>query len=343
MSAEDRSVVNPIYGVFTTAGVIPAATQKTGTITSSGTVVTGSGTSFTTLSQVRKGDYIWAQGQVRVVNAIFNATRLDINRAFVPDIGVGVDFYVIRHVPNINIAIANNGGGIVDINTVDYDAQDLQEGDSLPFESMNGLGPIAYTPNGATVEISNGSIIKSGTATVTGTVDVDIVGPLGQQDTADSVAVTGNTGGFTAKLAFAPTTSAGAYTANDNIGGIITLANALRTSGGTAIIDSISLWALANQKPNLYIDFWDASPSGTYTNDAAQVIAGDQLKWLGMAEVAVGDWKDTGVISRCSIRPTNFGIKGNASTSIYMTIQDKTGITLGSTAGLFGYVTLLQD
>lgn len=185
--------------------------------------------------------------------------------------------------------------------------------------------------------------------------NVTIAGPLGQAAMAASlpvtiasdqsaVPVTGNTGGFTAKLAFAPTTSSGAYTANDNIGGIITLGSALRTSGGTAIIDSISLWALANQKPNLYIDFWDASPSaGTYTNDSAQVIAGDQLKWLGMAEVAVADWKDTGVISRCSIRPTNFGIKGNASTSIYMTIQDKTGITLGSTTGLFGYVTLLQD
>lgn len=153
----------------------------------------------------------------------------------------------------------------------------------------------------------------------------------------------GNTGGFTSKIAFSPATSATAYTANDNIGGIITLTSLLRTSGGTALLDTISIWLLGNAVPNLYIDFWDASPSGTYTNDAAQVIAGDQLKWLGMVEIAVSDWKQTGVISRCTINPPKFGLKGNASANIYMTIQDKTGVTLGSTAGLFGYVTCLQD
>lgn len=155
--------------------------------------------------------------------------------------------------------------------------------------------------------------------------------------------VSGNIGGYTSKIAFAPTTSATAYTANDNIGGIITLSNALRTITSTGIIESISVWALNNAAPNLYIDFWDASPSGTYTNDAAQIIAGDQLKWMGMAEILTTDWKQTGVISRCSIVPPRFGIKANSSISIYMTIQDKTGITLGSTAGLFGYITILQD
>lgn len=153
----------------------------------------------------------------------------------------------------------------------------------------------------------------------------------------------GAVGGNTSKIAFSPTVSATAYTANDNVGGIITLTNILRTSGGTAILESISLWALGNAAPNLYIDFWDASPSGTYTNDAAQVIAGDQAKWMGMVEVGAGDWKQTGVISRCSINPVKFGLKGNASANIYMTIQDKTGVTFGSAAGLFGYVTALQD
>lgn len=155
--------------------------------------------------------------------------------------------------------------------------------------------------------------------------------------------IIGNTGGFTSKVLFAPTTSAGAYTANDNIGGIISLEDALRTSAGTGLIDSISLWALANQAPNLYIDFWNASPLGTYTNDSAQVIAGDQAKWLGMVEIAAADWKSTGVINRVSTRPTNFGVTAATGTTIYMTIQDKTGITLGSTAGLFGSVTFLQD
>lgn len=153
-----------------------------------------------------------------------------------------------------------------------------------------------------------------------------------------------NTGGFTTKVYFSPTTSATAYAANDNIGGIITLTEAFRTNASTGVLESISLWLLNNATPNLYIDFWDASPTaGTYTNDSAQVIAGDQSKWLGFAEIVVADWKQTGVISRCSIVPSRIGIKASSSKNMYMTIQDKTGITLGSASGMFGYVTILQD
>lgn len=196
--------------------------------------------------------------------------------------------------------------------------------------TVTGTDNIAQV-NGQTVNVGTGA---AGTGTLRVTTSTDsTIGTL----------TSGNVGGFTSKVAFAPTTSATAYTANDNIGGIITLTSLLRTSGGSGLLDTVSVWLLNNAAPNLYIDFWDASPSGTYTNDAAQVIAGDQLKWLGMVEVAVSDWKQTGVISRCTVNPPKFGVKGNGSANIFMTIQDKTGVTLGSTAGMFGYVTCLQD
>lgn len=153
----------------------------------------------------------------------------------------------------------------------------------------------------------------------------------------------GSVGGNSDKISISVTTSSTAYTANDNIGGILTVTNALRVSGGTAIIQELDFWALANQKPNLYVDFWDASPSGTYTNDAAQIIAGDQSKWLGNIQVNVSDWLDTGVISRVSLRGLSLVVKGNASKDIYMTIQDKTGVTFSSVSGLFAKIGLLQD
>lgn len=156
--------------------------------------------------------------------------------------------------------------------------------------------------------------------------------------------LTSGIGGKTSKVAFAPTTSSTAYTAEDNIGGIISLADLVDGKSHTGIIESISLWALNNAAPNLYIDFWDASPSGTYTNDAAQVIAGDQLKWMGMVEIATTDWKSTGVVARCSAKVIGLGIKaGTTDSTIYMTIQDKTGVTFGSAAGLFGYIVVLKD
>jgi hypothetical protein len=181
---------------------------------------------------------------------------------------------------------------------------------------------------------------------------------LGKKTAANSLSVTlssdealpagenhiGAIGGNTEKLAIAITTSSTAYSANDNIGGVITLSNFLRVSGGTGVLQGIQLWALANQKPNLYIDFWDASPgTGTYTNDSAQVIAGDHAAHLGFIEIAAADWKDTGTISRTALTSIGMVLKGNASRNIYMTIQDKTGVTFGSVAGLFAKVSILQD
>ena len=154
----------------------------------------------------------------------------------------------------------------------------------------------------------------------------------------------GAIGGNTEKLTGNVTTSTTAYTANDNIGGVQSLTNILRVSGGTGILEDLHFWAIANQKPNLYIDFWNVTPSnGTYTNDAAQVIAGDQAAWLGSVNIAVADWIDTGTISRVSKTGLAITLKGSGSRNIFMTIQDKTGVTFGGVAGLFYKVGNLQD
>ncbi len=66
------------------------APSGTGTISSSGSTVTGSGTSFTT--QLTIGDLITASGQTRTVSTITNNTSLTINAAFSPDLSAGTSF-----------------------------------------------------------------------------------------------------------------------------------------------------------------------------------------------------------------------------------------------------------
>lgn len=61
-----------------------------GTISSAGTVVTGSGTSFQT--QVLQGDLIRAAGQVRTVLAVTSNTSLQVMEAFSPALAVGTVF-----------------------------------------------------------------------------------------------------------------------------------------------------------------------------------------------------------------------------------------------------------
>ena len=156
MSAIDKPILEASFQAVTVDGVVPPASQKTGTIISSGTVVTGAGTSFKTRSELRVGDYVYAQDQVRKVTAIFSDTRFDIDRAFAPDIAAPVNFFTVRSLPNTSITIKNTGGGTADISTILADGQPLIATESVHYESKNGVSPIAYVVNGATLNIYNG-------------------------------------------------------------------------------------------------------------------------------------------------------------------------------------------
>jgi hypothetical protein len=139
------------------------------------------------------------------------------------------------------------------------------------------------------------------------------------------------------------TTNGSAYASGDNIGGILTISNALITSGGTAFINTIELWDVAAQSAAITIDFWDASPSGTYTNDAAQVIAGDQGKWLGSYSIASGDYVATGAVSRVTAKGLNIPIAGNASTNIFATLVTTGTPTYTSASGLVLKLGIIQN
>ncbi|MCH8244728.1 hypothetical protein IIB97_02485 [Patescibacteria group bacterium] len=106
------------------------------------------------------------------------------------------------------------------------------------------------------------------------------------------------------------TSDAAVYDHGDNIGGIITMTDALRVTGGTALLHDIAIWDKDKQNAVLEIDYWSESPSGTYTDNAAQVIAGDEAKHLGTIEIAAGDYKETGAVSKLSSRNLGITLKG---------------------------------
>jgi len=164
MSATDRSLINPIYGTKTTADTIPANVTKTGTIASTGLRISGTGTLFTSNAQIRKGDFVFAQNQVRRVEAIYSDNTIGINRAFAPDLTPGTLFKVIRFFPNIKVGIVNIGGASAKISTMTSDDQDLIQGALVVYDSSNSIGPIAYNPNGSTLVVTNGVAEVSATA-----------------------------------------------------------------------------------------------------------------------------------------------------------------------------------
>lgn len=149
---------------------------------------------------------------------------------------------------------------------------------------------------------------------VTGTI---VATPTGTQVVSGAL----NVGGYTGTSTLTVPTTTPAYTYSDNVGGILTFTNAVRSNGGTSTLNEISIWDLSNQKSSFTIHFWDASPSGTYTDNSAEVIAGDHAKFLGHIKVNAADYTTVGAIATVDITGLSKGILcASGSTSIYATI-----------------------
>lgn len=104
--------------------------------------------------------------------------------------------------------------------------------------------------------------------------------------------VIGKVGGVSASITPTITVSTTpAYTAGDSIGGKITLANAVRVSGGTALLASVMILDRANQKPAGTILIYNADPTAaTLTDNAAVVNSTDDLKVIAAIPVAATDY-----------------------------------------------------
>jgi len=145
---------------------------------------------------------------------------------------------------------------------------------------------------------------------------------------AATKSIGGNTGGYTAKISTTPALGINvAYSSLDNVGGIVKIPDAVRIKNGTAIIEDIIIWDKDNQKATFQIDFWSASPSaGTYTDNSAQVIAGDQGLWLGSFPIAAADYVTTGTVATVVYRTIGLAIQPSVltSTDIFYTLKDIT-------------------
>lgn len=88
---------------------------------------------------------------------------------------------------------------------------------------------------------------------------------------------------------------AGAYVANEVVGGIQTLAAAMRVAGGRGMLESLMVFDHANQKAALNIFLFDQLPVGTYADHVAFTMgAADGPKCLGVAQVAAADYLTVG-------------------------------------------------
>lgn len=141
-------------------------------------------------------------------------------------------------------------------------------------------------------------------------------------------------GGKVSRLVQTPTVTAGAYSANDAVGGLLTFANAARASGGGIIIDAITLIDLASQAAVLDLVLFDQTFTNTADNaafdpsdaDLANVIDVIQVStYATFADNSVGYRKGLGIA--CKLAGTSlFGQLVTRGTPTYAGTSDITVI-----------------
>ena len=91
-----------------------------------------------------------------------------------------------------------------------------------------------------------------------------------------------------------PTINTDAYTANDQVGGLMTLSGACDGPGAGAVLRQVTIVDKAKQKAAMTVLLFDESPTVASSNNAAVDVADAQMagKCMGSVSVAAGDYAD---------------------------------------------------
>lgn len=98
--------------------------------------------------------------------------------------------------------------------------------------------------------------------------------------------------GYATTASQTPTITAGAYTALDAVGGLLTFANVARVSGGTVMIHSVTVTDLADVKAALTLVLFDRTFTATSDNDAFDVADADLPNIVGIVPISSSDYAD---------------------------------------------------
>lgn len=91
-------------------------------------------------------------------------------------------------------------------------------------------------------------------------------------------------------LSAAPTVTAGPYSANDVVGGLLTFANAVRASGGHGKIHTIILTDLGVTANVLNLWLYDTAPAAIADNDAFDIPDAELPTLVGVVQIAAADY-----------------------------------------------------
>ena len=102
----------------------------------------------------------------------------------------------------------------------------------------------------------------------------------------------GEVGYWSDLIVVTPAIAAAAFTANDVVGGKLTLAGAVRMVGGKGKITGIKIVDTSKQNANLLVFLFGADLAGIYADNSVEAVtAADWLKWIGTIKILAADWE----------------------------------------------------
>jgi hypothetical protein len=154
----------------------------------------------------------------------------------------------------------------------------------------------------------------------------------------------GNVGGFTTVIKSVSVVTAAAYSAGNAVGAKRTLASAVRSSGGTGILQSVTLLDRANQKAAMTLFIFDADPTAaTITDKAAFVFSTDDLKVIAQVNIGAGDYVTTNGKAIALISGLQIPLQAASGTSLYAALVTTGTPTFAATTDVQLEFGIMQD
>jgi hypothetical protein len=139
--------------------------------------------------------------------------------------------------------------------------------------------------------------------------------------------------------------TAAAYSANNCVGGLLTLTNAMRISSGSGLLQSVLIIDRANQKAALDILIFNASPAGTFTDKAAfpTLSLADDLLVIRRISIGASDYVTIGGTAFATIPALSKVVQASGSANLYAAMVTTGTPTYAATTDLIVRFGFLRD
>ena len=136
-----------------------------------------------------------------------------------------------------------------------------------------------------------------------------------------------------------------AYSDGDQMGPVIVITDALRSSSGSGMIDSIVLLDKALQKSAIDVLFFNASPTLTSTDNNKLDIADSEMasKLIGRVSVPAASYVDLNANSDVTVKGIGLRVAGYLTANLYVVLQCKGTPTYGSATDLVLKIGITQE